>query len=184
MPGIGIHAARTGRGCSYALLLLTTALLLLCFCAFLHALCALHHTDIQLLRAPKFASSSTVTNSYTSIGTRARTHMCTLHTDQLVEENAAQTTGRKLCNLALPCTHTHTQPHTHTHTYTHTHLCALLPFSTVFALCLFSVLFLQIAQFAFCTKSIVHIIVRIVSCVALASAVCAECRQPRVYVRI
>ena len=151
MPGIGIHAARTGRGCSYALLL-TTALLLLCFCA--RPMCsALHRTDIQLFRAPKFASSSTVTNSYTSIGTRARTHMCTLHTDQLVEENAAQTTGRKLCNLALPRTHTHT----HTHIYVH----SFLPLLSLHCACFLC---------SFCNVRILHSVYN-----ALFTLFCALC---------
>ena len=152
MPGIGIHAARTGRGCSYALLL-TTALLLLCFCA--RPMCsALHRTDIQLLRAPKFASSSTVTNSYTSIGSRARTHMCTLHTDQLVEENAAQTTGRKLCNLALPRTHTHT----------HTHIYMCTP-SFLYCLCIVPVFCALSAMCAFCILYIMHCLHYFAHCV-------------------
>ena len=141
----GLAAAALMR-CCWPLLCCFAAFVLLCFCA-------LHHTDIQLLRAPKFASSSTVTNSYTSIGTRARTHMRTLHTDQLVEENAAQTTGRKLCNLALPRTHTHT----HTDIYVHSFL-SLLSLHCACSLC------------SFCNVRILHSVYN-----ALFTLLCALC---------
>ena len=117
------------------------ALLLLCFCA--RPMCsALHRTDIQLLRAPKFASSSTVTNSYTSIGTRAHTcARCTL-TNWWRRTQPKQPVASSAISLFLARTHTHT------HTYVHSFL-SLLALHCGCSLW-GNVLFLHCAHFAFC----------------------------------
>ena len=138
MPGIGIHAARTGRGCSYALLL-TTALLLCCFCAFV-LLCTTPHWYSTLTRTKVCIEQHGDQLLHIHWLTWTHTHVHAAHWPIGGGERSPNNRSQALQSRSS----------SHAHTHAHRHICALLPFSTVIALCLFSVLFLQCAHFAFC----------------------------------